>query len=59
MEDPNTKPWSPNGHQMVMNDLLPPPLFNVNRPSDSKIQLFQNLTIKILVKAMRAVKGHI
>ena len=33
---------------MVMKDLLPPPLFNVNRPSHSEIQLFQNLTIKIL-----------
>ena len=32
---------------MVMNDLLPPPLFNANRPSHSKIQLFQNLTMKI------------
>ena len=32
---------------MVMNDLLPPPLCNVNRPSHSEIQLFQNLTIKI------------
>ena len=31
-----------------MNDLLPPPLFNVNRPSHSEIQLFQNLTMKIL-----------
>ena len=37
------------GHQMVMvmNDLLPLPLCNVNRPSHSEIQLFQNLTIKI------------
>ena len=32
---------------MVMNDLLPPPLHNVNRPSHSEIQLFQNLTMKI------------
>ena len=32
---------------MVMNDLLPPPLWNVNRPSHSEIQLFQNLTMKI------------
>ena len=41
-----------HGHQMVtviaMNDLLPPPLSNVNRPSYSEIQLFQNLTMKIL-----------
>ena len=39
------------GHQMVMimvmNDLLTPPLSNVNRPSHSEIQLFQNLTMKI------------
>ena len=39
------------GHQMVMvmvmNDLLPPLLCNVNRPSHSEIQLFQNLTMKI------------
>ena len=33
---------------MVMNDLLPPPLFNINWPSHSEIQLFQNLTMKIL-----------
>ena len=32
---------------MVMNDLLPPPLCNVNRPSHSEIQIFQNLTMKI------------
>ena len=32
---------------MVMNDLLPPPMCNVNRPSHSEIQLFQNLTMKI------------
>ena len=32
---------------MVMNDLLPPPLCNVNQPSHSEIQLFQNLTMKI------------
>ena len=32
---------------MVMNDLLPPPLCNVNWPSHSEIQLFQNLTMKI------------
>ena len=32
---------------MVMNDLLPTPLCNVNRPSHSEIQLFQNLTMKI------------
>ena len=32
---------------MVMNDLLPPPLCNANRPSNSEIKLFQNLTIKI------------
>ena len=32
---------------MVMNDLLPPPLCNVIRPSHSEIQLFQNLAMKI------------
>ena len=32
---------------MAMNDLLPPPLCNVNRPSHSEIQQFQNLTMKI------------
>ena len=32
---------------MVMNELLPPPLCNVNQPSHSEIQLFQNLTMKI------------
>ena len=32
---------------MVMNDLLLPPLCNVNQPSHSEIQLFQNLTMKI------------
>ena len=30
----------------VIYDLLPPPLWNVNRPSHSEIQLFQNLTMK-------------
>ena len=32
---------------MVMNDLLPPPLCNVNRRSHSEIQQFQNLIMKI------------
>ena len=32
---------------MVINDLLPPSLCNVNRPSHSGIRLFQNLTMKI------------
>ena len=32
---------------MVMNVLLPPSLCNVNQPSHSEIQLFQNLTMKI------------
>ena len=59
-------PWSISGrsihlgHQMVMvmNDLLLPTLFNVNRPSHSEIQLFQNSN---LVKGMCVVKcqGHI
>ena len=43
---------------MVMNDLKPPPLCNVNQPSHSEIQLFQNLT---MVKVICVVKsqGHI
>ena len=32
---------------MVLNDLLPPPLCNVNRRSHSGIQLFKNLIMKI------------
>ena len=32
---------------MIMNDLLPHPFCNVNRPSHSEIQLYQNLTMKI------------
>ena len=40
---------------MVMNDLPPHPLCNVNRPSHSEIQLFQNLT---MVKVMCVVKGQ-
>ena len=39
------------GHQMVMvmvmHDLLPRPLCNVNLPSHSEIQLFQNMNFKI------------
>ena len=42
---------------MVMNDLLPPPLFNVNWPSQPEIQLFQNLIMKSLVNTIRMVKG--
>ena len=45
--DPYTWTWSPNGHDHGHDDLLPPPLCNVNRPSHSEIQLFQNLTMKI------------
>ena len=45
--DPYTWPWSPNGHGHG-HDLLPPPLCNVNRPSHSEMQLFQNKTMKIL-----------
>ena len=57
--DAYTWPWSPNGHQMVMNDLLPTSLFNVNRPSYSEITVIHgqgyvlgprsmsNLTLKI------------
>ena len=36
---------------MVMNNLLQPPLFNVNQPSDSEIQLS-------MVKATCVVKGQ-
>ena len=43
---------------MVINDLLPPPLRNVNQPSHSEIQLFQNLTMKTMVKVMCVVKGE-
>ena len=43
--DPYT--WSWHQMVMVMNDLLWPLLCNVNRPSHSVIQLFQNLTMKI------------
>ena len=32
---------------MVMNDLLPSPLCDVNQPSHSEVLLFQNLTMKI------------
>ena len=39
------------GHQMVkfmvMNDLLPPLWFNINRPFHSEIQLFENFTMTI------------
>ena len=42
---------------MVMNDLLPPPLFNVNRPSHSQIQLFENLTTNIVAQG-HVVKGQ-
>ena len=44
---------------MVMNDLLPPPLSNANRPSHSEIKLFQNLNPwKSMVKVMCVVKGQ-
>ena len=43
---------------MVMNDLLPPPLFNVNRPSDSATyRYFKIWPWKSLVNAMCVVKG--
>ena len=38
---------TPKGLIMVMNDLLPLPLCNVNQPSHSETQLFQNFTMKI------------
>ena len=43
---------------MVMNDLLPPPLCNVNRPSHSGMRLFQNWPWKSMVKVMCVVKGQ-
>ena len=46
---------------MVMNDLLPPPLCNINRPSHSEIQLFFFFKIwpwKSMAKIMYVVKGQ-
>ena len=43
----HTWPWHQMVMVMVMNDLLPHPLCNINRPSQSEIQLFQNLAMKI------------
>ena len=43
---------------MIMNDLLSPPLCNVNQPSHSEIQLFQNFTMKSMVKVICVVKGQ-
>ena len=51
--DPYTWPWSPNGHVHDNDGLLPPSLCNVNRPSNTEIQLFQNLT---MVKVMCVAK---
>ena len=45
--DPYTWPWSPNGHGHEWPTATTPPLCNVNLPSHSEIQLFQNLTKKI------------
>ena len=45
--DPYTWPWSPNGHGHGHEWPTATPLCNVNRPSHSEIQLFQNLTMKI------------
>ena len=46
--DPYTWPWSPNGHGHGHEwPTATPPLCNVNLPSHSEIQLFQNLTMKI------------
>ena len=52
--DPYTWPWSPNGHSHG-HQWPPTPLFHVNRTSHSEIQLFQNLTMKILCQG-RVVK---
>ena len=43
---------------MVMNDLLPPPLCNVNRPSHSEISYFKIWPWKSMVKVMCVVKGQ-
>ena len=43
---------------MVMNDLLPPPLCNVNRPSHSEIQLYEIWPRNSMVKVMCVVKGQ-
>ena len=43
---------------MVMNDLLPTPLFNVNWPSHFEIELFQIWPWKSMVKVMCVVKGQ-
>ena len=45
--DPYTWTWSPNGHDHGHEWLTATSLCNVNRPSHSEIQLFQNLTMKI------------
>ena len=43
---------------MIMNDLLPPPLFNVNRPSHSATYSYFKIWLwKSLVNAMCVVKG--
>ena len=44
---------------MGMNDLLPPPLCNVNQPSNSEIQLFQNFTMKIHGQGHVCGQGHV
>ena len=59
--DPYTWPWSPNGHRHGLEwptPHLPPPLFNVNWPCHSEIQLFPIWWWKSLVKAMHVVKGQ-
>ena len=45
--DPYTRPWSPNGHGHECPTATPFVQCNVNRPSHSEIQLYQNLTMKI------------
>ena len=45
--DPYTWPWSLNGHGHGHEWPTVTPFGNVNRPSHSEIQLFQNLTMKI------------
>ena len=46
--DTYTWPWSPNGHGHEWPNLTPLFNVNVNRPSNSEVQLFESFTQKIL-----------
>ena len=56
--DPYTRTWSPNGHGHGHEWPTATPLCNVNRPSHSEIQLFQNLTMKNPWSRSCVVKGQ-